>query len=43
VVAEVLRQTINIPPTIRVPQGERLQVLVARDVSFAEVYALERS
>ena len=40
VVAEVLRQTINIPPTIRVPQGERLQVLVARDVTFAAVYAL---
>ena len=34
VVAEVLRQTINIPPTIRVPQGERLQVLVARDVTL---------
>ena len=40
VVAEVLRQTVNIPPTIRVPQGERLQVLVARDVTFAAVYAL---
>jgi type IV secretion system protein VirB10 len=40
VVAEVLRQTGNVPPTIRVAQGERLQVLVARDVSFAGVYAL---
>jgi type IV secretion system protein VirB10 len=40
VVAEVLRQTVNIPPTIRVPQGERVQVLVARDVTFAAVYAL---
>jgi len=42
VVAEVLRQTVNVPPTIRVPQGGRMQVLVARDVSFAEVYALAR-
>ena len=30
----------NVPPTIRVPQGGRMQVLVARDVSFAAVYAL---
>jgi len=40
VVAEVLRQTVNVPPTIRVAQGGRMQVLVARDVSFADVYAL---
>jgi type IV secretion system protein VirB10 len=42
VVAEVLRQTVNVPPTIRVAQGGRMQVLVARDVSFAEVYSLAR-
>ena len=42
VVSEVLRQTVNIAPTIRVPQGGRMQVLVARDVSFAEVYVLSR-
>jgi type IV secretion system protein VirB10 len=42
VVAEVLRQTVNVPPTIRVAQGGRMQVLVARDVSFADVYALVR-
>jgi len=42
VVAEVLRQTVNVPPTIRVAQGGRMQVLVARDVSFADVYALAR-
>ena len=40
--AEVLRQTVNVPPTIRVAQGGRMQVLVARDVSFADVYALAR-
>jgi type IV secretion system protein VirB10 len=43
VVSEVLRSTVNVPPTIRVAQGGRMQVLVARDVSFADVYALERS
>ena len=42
VVSEVLRQTVNVPPTIRVAQGGRMQVLVARDVSFEQVYALDR-
>jgi type IV secretion system protein VirB10 len=40
VATEVLRSTINIPPTIRVPQGERVAVLVARDVDFGSVYRL---
>ena len=40
VLGEVLRSTVNIPPTVRVPQGARIAVLVARDVSFARVYAL---
>lgn len=40
VMTEVLRNTISIPPTINVPQGARLQVLVARDVDFRSVYAL---
>jgi type IV secretion system protein VirB10 len=42
VVSEVLRQTVDIPPTIRVAQGARMQVLVARDVSFAQVYRYAR-
>jgi type IV secretion system protein VirB10 len=41
VMTEVLRNTISIPPTINVPQGARLQVLVARDVDFRSVYALK--
>ena len=41
VLTEVLRSSIAIPPTIRVPQGARLQVLVARDVDFRSVYALK--
>lgn len=40
VMTEVLKNTINIPPTIRVPQGERVQILFARDVDFRSVYAL---
>ena len=42
VMNEVLRHTIDIPPTLRVVQGERVSVLVARDVDFAEVYELAR-
>jgi type IV secretory pathway VirB10-like protein len=42
VAAEVLRETVDIPPTIRVAQGQRMQVLVARDVSFERVYRLAR-
>jgi type IV secretion system protein VirB10 len=41
VLTEVLRGTVNIPPTIRVRNGARIQVLVARDVDFREVYELE--
>ena len=42
VMGEVLRSTVNIPPTIRVAQGERVAVLVARDVSFGQVYAIAK-
>jgi type IV secretion system protein VirB10 len=40
VMTGVLQNTMNIPPSINVPQGERVQILFARNVDFRLVYAL---
>ena len=43
VVARSLEPTIDIPPTLVKNQGERVGILVARDLDFRGVYELERA
>lgn len=38
--AEALKNTINIPPTLYVNQGDRVGIYVARDLDFGGVYEL---
>jgi type IV secretion system protein VirB10 len=40
VATEVLKDTLQIPPTITKHNGDRIQVLVARDIDFRPVYEL---
>jgi type IV secretion system protein VirB10 len=40
IMTEVLKSTINIPPTVVKQNGDRIQVLVARDLDFRSVYEL---
>ncbi len=40
VMTETLKSTLNIPPTIIKHNGDRIQILVARDIDFRGVYEL---
>jgi len=37
---QVLKQTINIRPTLYINEGERIGIYVARDIDFSNVYRL---
>lgn len=43
VMSEVLRNTMDIPPTVSTPQGARVLIYLAGDIDFRDVYQLERS
>jgi type IV secretion system protein VirB10 len=40
IMTEVLKSTVNIAPTVTKAHGDRIQVLVARDLDFRSVYEL---
>jgi type IV secretion system protein VirB10 len=42
VMSEVLKSTVDIPPTITAPQGAQVLIYLSGDVDFRDVYQLAR-
>ncbi|KEC55955.1 type IV secretion system protein VirB10 [Bartonella koehlerae] len=40
IINEVIQNSINIPPTLYKNQGERINIFIARDLDFSDVYSL---
>jgi type IV secretion system protein VirB10 len=43
VMTEVLKSTLDIPPTLSAPQGSRVLIYLAGDLDFRDVYTLRRT
>jgi type IV secretion system protein VirB10 len=43
VMSQVLKSTVDIPPTVTAPQGSQVLIYLAGDVDFRDVYELERT
>lgn len=43
IVTQIIRQTINVRPTLYINEGERVAVYVARDLDFGTVYGLKHA
>jgi type IV secretion system protein VirB10 len=43
IMTEVLKSTVNIAPTVTKNNGDRIEILVARDLDFRSVYELKPS
>lgn len=43
IMSEILKKTVDIPPTLNAPQANRVLIYLAGDIDFRDVYQLERT